>query len=291
MAFGDRTLHMDIVRQEEAWQWRGAVCYRNESRQPSYWKYIQFSPWNDECPRYMYELERKFPKAQNLGIMGFLLSCRQAYTKGIDALYSANCISIQSESLLLHLPQLIPSNRLACITSLEVFITAHRIQQDDGRSSFNVDHLKPILDNIATHCHHLRSLCLVFLVADWGHQIVDGPALPLVDVFYRSMPLRKMRVDLPTRAYWKGSTFMCEDGHPREAPVKAGPYQKSQWRSLDSEEPIVQHRSIERYPYPPLKLPILDDEDGSVESAGYWLAMGDEGPMQLVLECGNRPPY
>ena len=60
-------------------------------------------------------------------------------------------------------------------------------------------------------------------------------------------------------------------------PVKAGLYQRSKWRPLDSEEPIEQYRPIERYPYLQLKLPVLEDEDGSVESAGYWLAMGDDG--------------
>jgi hypothetical protein len=45
----------------------------------------------------------------------------------------------------------------------------------------------------------------------------------------------------------------------------------------------VQSRAIERYPYPPLKLPILDDEDESVESMGYCLSEGDEGPMGQMV--------
>ena len=146
----------------------------------------------------------------------------RGYTILTPILYSANCICIQSEPLLLHLPQIIPSNRLACISSLEMFITAHRTLHENGKTAFNVDHLKPILDNIATYCHNLRSLCLIFLVADWGHQISDGPALPLVDAFYRSMPLRKMRVDLPRRAYWKRCNSWCEDGHPHEAAGQGG---------------------------------------------------------------------
>ena len=166
IAFGGRTLHVDIVRREEAWQWRGAVCYWIDSRLPPYWKYIRLSLWNDECLKDVYESRRKFPEYRNLDIMGFLLSCRQAYTKGIDTLYSANCICIPSEPLLLHLPQLIPPNRLVCISSLEIFITAHRTLHENGKPAFNVDHLKPILDNIATYCHNLRSLCLIFLVAD-----------------------------------------------------------------------------------------------------------------------------
>jgi hypothetical protein len=281
MAFGGRTLHVDIVRQEAGWQWRGAVCYRNMSRLPSM-RYAWLGPWNDPCMQWVYERKGKFPEEYNVGIMGFLLSCRQAYTEGIDVLYSANCISIQSEPLLLHLPQLIPPNRLASITSLEMVITAHRIEQDNGRPSFNVDHLKPILDNIVTHCHHLRSFCLSFMVASRGHEILDGPALPLVDAFYRSMQLRNMRVELPTRAYWSACNYESKDDHPYEAPAK-GPFDRSLWRSLDGEEPRVQSRIIKRYPYPPLKLPVLDDGDKNVESAGYWLAEGDEGPMQQVV--------
>ncbi|EDU43239.1 conserved hypothetical protein [Pyrenophora tritici-repentis Pt-1C-BFP] len=152
---------------------------------------------------------------------------------------------------------------------------------------WNVDHLKPILDNIATHCHQIHTLCLVILSQDQGDQINNGPALSWVDAFYRTMSLRKMRVDLPRRAYFKSRGCRVTWGrdlyHPREAPIKDAAYHRMKWRCLDSEEPWEQYRSVERYPYPPLKLPVPEDEDGSVESAGYWLAMGDEGPMWQPL--------
>jgi hypothetical protein len=77
--------------------------------------------------QWAYEREGKFPEAYSIGIMGFLRSCRQAYSEGIDVLYSSNTISIKSESLLRHLPQLIEPNRLGSITSLEVVITAARV--------------------------------------------------------------------------------------------------------------------------------------------------------------------
>lgn len=35
-------------------------------------------------------------------------------------LYSANCINSESQPLLIHLPQLVPTDRLGSITSLEV---------------------------------------------------------------------------------------------------------------------------------------------------------------------------
>jgi hypothetical protein len=170
--------------------------------------------------------------------------------------------------------------RLASITAFEMVIKAHRIERENRRSFFDLGHVKHILDNIVTHCYHLRSLCLSFVVHSYSHEILNGPALPWVHVFWQSMKLRNMRIELPTRDYFPGCDVELQlmVGHPREAPTK-GPLDRSLWRSLDSEEPQVQFRTIKRYPYPPLKLPVLDDGSGSVESAGYWLCQGDEGPM------------
>lgn len=90
IALGGRTLHMDLVRQDEAWKWRGLVCCQYECGSPlDPWSGPRV--WNDACLRY--GRQRKFPE-DNVGVMGFLLSCRQAYTEGIDFLYSANCINI-----------------------------------------------------------------------------------------------------------------------------------------------------------------------------------------------------
>jgi hypothetical protein len=281
MAFGDRSVHMDIVVNERTWKWRGAVCHRNGSRLPSM-RYAWLGPWNDPCLDWAYKHKEKFREDYNLGIMGFLLSCREAYTEGIDVLYTTNCIHIQSEPLLLQLPRLIPLNRLSSITSLELVITTHSIEQADTGSSFSIDHLKPILQNILAHCHHLRSLCLSFLIASHKHNILNSPMFAVVDAFYCYMKLRNMRVELPHVAYWESADPESIDNHhPREGPIK-GPFERSLWRSLDGEEPRVQSRSIERYPYPPLRLPVSDGDE-SVESAGYWLAEGYEGPMRSAV--------
>lgn len=50
----------------------------------------------------------------------------------------------------------------------------------------------------------------------------------------------------------------------------------------------MQDRNIERFPYPPLRLPVLDGEDASAESTGYWLMEGDDGPMLRPMMC-NMP--
>jgi hypothetical protein len=209
-----------------------------------------------------------------LGITGFLLSCKQGYAEGVHMLYSVKYIHISSQPLLLHLPQLVPTVRLDSITALEIVVKADRIEQDNGSPSFSFDHLEPILDNIRKHCRHLRSLYLSFLTVSVGCRNLDGPSLAIIDAFYFSTRLRDLRVELPQDTYWKISTGGQVLEHPREAPI-AGPSGKSKWRALDEVEPSVQWRSVERYPYPPLKMPLREDGDESVEGAGYWLLNGD----------------
>lgn len=304
LAFGGRTLHVDIVRKEEDWQWRSAVCYRSlyyHGRDPSFLTYgIRMPPmqdvWivvaHDDCLWCTYDMHegKPVPEDANVNIMGFLLSCRQAYTEGIDVLYSNNCINLRSEPLLLHLPQIIPPNRLASITALELIIRAHPIGDDTYQKPWNLDHLKPILNNIATHCHRLRSLVLSFMVASrakGGHEILDGPAMSWVDAFYRSKPLRNMKVELPFETIHSDQRLpWSHPVHPRETPPKSY-FATSEWRCLDGEQPTLQRRNAERYPFPPLKMPVPDDGDESVESAGYWLVEGDPGPMNPIrVGCG-----
>lgn len=94
-----------------------------------------------------------------------------------------------------------------------------------------------------------------------------------------------MKVELPLATYRKVSRYEPEDQHPREAPM-TNPLRKSQWRALDGGESKVQSRSIERYPYPPLKWPLDEDEGESMESAGYWLLEGDHVPRYWASNRG-----
>jgi hypothetical protein len=306
-AFGGRTLHVHIETQEDALQdatnhvrtvdlrdfpaWRGAICGSEMSTKQYAWA----NRWNDECMKLWHYISTHKPELEergveyNIGITGFLLSCKQAYAEGIEVLYSANCINIQSEALLLHLPRLIPPSRLESITYLEICIKAHICQQyNPGGTAFTLDHTKPILGNITTHCHRLRKLCISFNVHSRKEELINSPVLPWVDALCRSMQLRNMRVELPYQTYWSRlAEWPAYDSesydHPREGSAQniKGYLKRMLWRSLDDEEPRVQSRSVERYPNPPLKLPV-GDGDESAESKGYWIAEGDTGPQNLV---------
>ncbi|EUC40275.1 hypothetical protein COCMIDRAFT_109253 [Bipolaris oryzae ATCC 44560] len=284
MAFGGRTLHVDIVRRDEAWRWRGAVCHRNLAGTQSSMRYGWHGPWIDY---YMWNdcgCKETPPEECKIGIMGFLLSCKQGYTEGINFLYSTNTIDIQSTPLLLHLPQIILPNRLACIKSLEIIIWAQSTESDNDKPATTENRLEPILNNIATHCHQLRSLCISLMATDENYKkISTTPALHLVDAFHRSTHMRNMKFEIPYGSYFTTAAGKPTVNHPREAPA-TGRRQRSLWRSLDSEVPVLQDRSIERYPFPPLRVPVL--EDGDEESAGYWILQGDEGPYKPVYWQG-----
>ncbi|KAF6823161.1 hypothetical protein CMUS01_10808 [Colletotrichum musicola] len=55
-----------------------------------------------------------------LGVMGWLLTCREAYIEGVDVLYSKNRFHVNSSRLSRHLPQVLLPSRLAAITQVEL---------------------------------------------------------------------------------------------------------------------------------------------------------------------------
>ncbi|KAK4237795.1 hypothetical protein C8A03DRAFT_15678 [Achaetomium macrosporum] len=144
-------LGSDLVRdtsQPKQWQWFGCVCHRRVVQADPIWAgdpgpqppMRRLEPCNDGCitaPRFMKNpsewgtLCRCEPIVVHsdrhmadhecfIGIMGWLLACRQAYVDGIDILYRTNAFHISSLPLLLNLPRLMPPHHLAGITALEL---------------------------------------------------------------------------------------------------------------------------------------------------------------------------
>ncbi|KAL6820275.1 hypothetical protein J3E69DRAFT_341565 [Trichoderma sp. SZMC 28015] len=114
----------------KSWQWWSSVCHRVMPNYEKTWSFIRMShpeiprPGDDRCrygdAHFCQSWPGTYPSKCKIGIMGWLLSCRQAYMEGIDVLYRTNTIHMSGQTFILNLPQLLPPKRLSAITSLEI---------------------------------------------------------------------------------------------------------------------------------------------------------------------------
>ncbi|CAG9987648.1 unnamed protein product [Clonostachys byssicola] len=126
---------MRSLKEPEQWIWQGSVCHRNlPDDEPGKRFWEELEPSEDFC-RYgglgitdvgdickMWH-EKDGEASCNIGAIGWLLSCRQAYKEGIEVLYATNTIHSASKLMLLNLDKLLPPQRLSSIKSLELIWT------------------------------------------------------------------------------------------------------------------------------------------------------------------------
>ncbi|KAH7163588.1 hypothetical protein B0J13DRAFT_538866 [Dactylonectria estremocensis] len=122
--------HLDHS-QEMAWRWFSCICHRYPpdgthlplGRRRNYpWGHFR-EPDVDFClvgSGLCNEWPGVWPKNCQIGIMGWILSCRDAYVEGTNILYSTNTIHIASPALLRSLQDVIPEQRVSELTSLEL---------------------------------------------------------------------------------------------------------------------------------------------------------------------------
>lgn len=150
-AFGDRTVHFDLrllpplksrfVGQSSAsesaevhhaslrpmtdhdfskpwqWQWRGSECHALHHKLPFIATHKSDCCWKgkaDLCDAFPGEA----PTKCIIGVMSWLLTCRQAYVEGVEVLYQTNWVSIEGSHLVPQLPKLLPPQRLLAIGSV-----------------------------------------------------------------------------------------------------------------------------------------------------------------------------
>ncbi|OBT83116.1 hypothetical protein VE02_08071 [Pseudogymnoascus sp. 03VT05] len=154
----------------KGWQWFGCVCHR-----PAEWlerfggsifrslfgmkeceRIPKMRPWEDGCwrgipnPSECGPLRGKDrPSECFIGIMGWLLACRQAYADGIDILFATNTFHLKSPDLLEHLQRMILPQRLRAVQSLEMCWLGK-----NGKSQ-----LKVLWDDPTTEDSELHALC------------------------------------------------------------------------------------------------------------------------------------
>ncbi|CRK39393.1 hypothetical protein BN1708_001610 [Verticillium longisporum] len=141
----------------KAWRWFGCVCHARAadvgSFDPSLTEVVDLS--TDGCLTGRTDCDAwpgEWPGRCFVGVMGWLLSCRQAYVEGVHVLYSTNIIHISSNLLIQRPDAFLPAQRLAQITSLRFrwsFKEGHENAADDAalsnmaQSNFSRSYLPP----------------------------------------------------------------------------------------------------------------------------------------------------
>lgn len=119
------------------WQWLSCVCHRRKVvDHPSSVAFYKFNrslwPWEDACLKgrlcYCEQdpiAETKSPNGCFIGVRGWLLTCRKAYTEAVHILFATNTFYISSLPLLLNISRLLPEQNLNAITSLQLALGTH----------------------------------------------------------------------------------------------------------------------------------------------------------------------
>ncbi|KAL6696878.1 hypothetical protein J3F84DRAFT_371513 [Trichoderma pleuroticola] len=185
-------------------QWWSSVCHRVMPNYEKTWSFIRMShpeiprPGDDRCrygdAHFCQSWPGEYPSKCKIGIMGWLLSCRQAYVEGIDVLYRTNTIHMSGQTLILHLPQLLPPQRLSAITSLEIVCPLMLHEAEVGAIP-DVGLLKNYLSVFASSLPSLTRLYLALKAKGSNARPVDMQSVfEVLDAFVLETSLREFTV-------------------------------------------------------------------------------------------------
>ncbi|KAF5260725.1 hypothetical protein FOXYS1_8608 [Fusarium oxysporum] len=284
LAFGDRRVHMSLSFREkhtsddekvESWQWYGSICHRGETPRPRGNAAEQQEFWEDDCKHGDIE-------PQKIGVMSWLISCRQNYAEMVDLLYSSNTIAMSGEAMISRIGQLVLPQRLSAVTSLEIRWPLERENEacaghhDDHTNAIrrllhpfqlNVDQLSVVLDMLSrTSFPNLRRLCISF-EKEYSQRGISNPEAHDMIInkllqFVKSRPkFKECAFALPEKVFGT----ITEDIRPVNSGLeKARRSCKQVWCASDGSLHIMHVPFVNTYPDPP---PYLENR----EDAGFWL--------------------
>ncbi|TKX20814.1 hypothetical protein C1H76_6993 [Elsinoe australis] len=241
------------------WRWKGAVCWEPENF------------WEDDCLGRLLGNYQYNP--QNIGIMGWLLSCRQAYNEGINILLSTNTIHTRCFDLLINFPSFIRPHYLSMIRSFSMIFTNTQnsydrqkygtaLQYEDGVLSCpgEVKLFRRITEVLPSHLPNLR--VLKWAVSSF-FTMTDENRSPQLVAGYLIPPLEQMM-----RRY--GKQLHCTLHVPRD--VYTHLYRETRRQQGDSfcHPGRIMQWSFER------RIPVTTAE-GSQGKLTYRLALGKDG--------------
>ncbi|KAI0144209.1 hypothetical protein F4776DRAFT_465250 [Hypoxylon sp. NC0597] len=286
----------DNTRRQE-WTWWSCVCHRRSPSSdfrphPPGVGLRSEEPALDCCcnpsglPPYNCELyPGNLPDKCLIGVIGWLLVCRQAYVEGIYVLYSTNRFHIANAELAFSLPELLPSQHVAAIKEVELSWDFHAARDEPfAWDAHGVDRFwqtsgLALLERLPESLPNLRYMYLsvkdILCTREppWpigGREMYEATEdfLRSIDAVIRRMSrLRECRIALPSTLY---ST--------RKLVEKS---QDIDWHRGNHWEPESLWRS----------LPITDESTdlatGHRPIGGYWIVHGHEDmdppPMPEVV--------
>ncbi|KAF5021618.1 hypothetical protein F66182_6318 [Fusarium sp. NRRL 66182] len=274
--------------QPEDWQWWSSVCHRLP---PSLLLGPMTNgglagPWADYCRQGKAEYCRDWRTNGEasfcyIGIMGWLLSCRQNYAETIDILYSTNTLVMTGEHMLTNLPRLLVSQRLEQINSLEItwLLKSRFASAFTPHDDLDEDHLGMIFKVLSSsHFLALQHLYISFEESDQAWLSMQGMdeylevMLKHMDAFAQRMAhLYECAFALPDD-FFEG--IYCRAAFAPEPCGTCGIELKSYrqaWRSIEGEMTVVQLPYVDSYPRPPYHW-----GQGGTRVTGYWILEGSD---------------
>ncbi|KAF4471199.1 hypothetical protein FALBO_1886 [Fusarium albosuccineum] len=270
------------------WQWWSSVCHRlrPDGLPGPMTNGGLDGPWADHCRdgdarNCPVENGSGTPAECHVGVMGWLLSCRQNYAETVDILYSTNTLSMRGESMLTHLPQLLLPQRLEIMTSLEISWPLKTLYVEDelDKADLDEDHLEIILKLlVSSKFPALRRLYLSLEESDQSWFAIHGEEdyieaiLKHLDPFVQRMAhLRECAVAIPDQFFdfvYGDAAFVYVEPGVYGHTLKSF---RQIWRGTDGKMTVVQLPYANSYPAPPHHLV----KDGS-DVPGYWILEGSD---------------
>jgi hypothetical protein len=143
----------------------------------------------------------EWPSKCFVGSLGWLLSCRQAYSEGIDILYSTNVFQIEGNTLIKHIPRFLLPQRLNSITSIELLWRLDP-SLNCPETSFSAFHA--LVERLSDLFPHLTKLHFSLLgQVKVPCRIVESEVLVPLDNMVRGLApqLQKCTVAIPATVY------------------------------------------------------------------------------------------
>ncbi|KFX93072.1 hypothetical protein O988_07011 [Pseudogymnoascus sp. VKM F-3808] len=141
--YSERMDQEDIKGERKEWRWFSCVCHRLPPDAPQLplgrrRHYLRTrtnmgDPDTDLCLHGFGQCDKwpgDCPAKCLIGIMGWMLSCKQAYLEGVDVLYTTNTIHISSPALIRAMQDVIPWQRFQNIASLEFVMKPNLVPFD-----------------------------------------------------------------------------------------------------------------------------------------------------------------